>query len=303
MKKVSFLLIPLILMVCVGCNGKHEHSFGDLFVSKDECWHTYVEGSDFDPDGLEISMKCKDCGEVKKVSYSLENDTSLSLEQTSVKATYKGKSLDIEIKVKTKYHVACIGDSLTYGHMWRDKAYPVYLASKVSDKYEVGNFSYNGLSITGYGGSFDDPNERYIVREEYKQSVAFAPDIFAIMLGTNDATGWAKAEPTFEEEYKTLLNSYIEQFPNAKFIMMVSPPVIQNTFSIPNDVIKESVNPIQRSLAEEYEFEVLDLREEFETHENYETDYLRPNDGVHFTEAAADYVAGRVWEIAQDLRF
>jgi lysophospholipase L1-like esterase len=85
--------------------------------------------------------------------------------------------------------------------------------------------------------------------------------------------------------------------------MMVSPPVIENTFGIPNDIIKENVNPIQRDLADEYGFEVLDLREEFEAHENYQTDYLRPNDGVHFTVSAAQYVANRVWEIAKDLTF
>ena len=187
--------------------------------------------------------------------------------------------------------------------MWPNQAYPVYLSQDVSEKYEVGNFSYNGLSITGYGGSFDDPNQRYILRDEYKKSVAFEPDIFAIMLGTNDATGWAKAKDIFEDEYRVLLDSYIDKFPNAKFIMMVSPPVIDNTFGIPNDTIKENVNPIQRDLADEYGFEVLDLREEFEAHENYQTDYLRANDGVHFTVSAAQYVANRVWEIAKDLTF
>ena len=60
----------------------------------------------------------------------------------------------------------------------------------------------------------------------------------------------------------------------------------------------------QRELAAEYGFEVLDLRNEFEETENYESKYLRPNnDGVHFTKVAAQYVAERVWDIAEDLRF
>ena len=228
---------------------------------------------------------------------------TLGLDDKKATITCEGATLEYEFFVKEKYHIACCGDSLTAGHMWPNQAYPVYLSEDVSEKYEVGNFSYNGLSITGYGGSFNDPNERYILRDEYKKSLAFEPDIFAIMLGTNDATGWDDAKDIFEDEYRVLLDSYLEAFPNAKFIMMVSPPCISNTFGIPNDVIKEKVNPIQRDLADEYGFEVLDLREEFEAHENFETDYLRPNDGVHFTVAGAQYVAERVWDIAKDLTF
>ena len=173
----------------------------------------------------------------------------------------------------------------------------------MDEGYEVGNFGVNGISITGYGGSWDDPEMRYIKQDVYTNSVNFAPDIFAIMLGTNDATGWTKAEATFDEYYHILLDSYIEKFPLAKFIMMVSPPTKDgNQFGIPNQTIKDEINPRQRNLAEEYGFELLDLREEFEDVDDYESKYLRPNnDGVHFTVAAAEYVANRVWEIAKDL--
>ena len=216
---------------------------------------------------------------------------------------YGDYSYEYEIKVKEKYHIACVGDSLTAGHMWANQSYPSYLSQYVDSKYAVENCGVNGISITGYGGSWNDPEKRYIKQDVYQKSVDFAPDIFAIMLGTNDATGWANAEATFEEYYHILLDSYIEQFPNAKFIMMVSPPCIDNTFGIPNETIRDKVNPIQRELAEEYGFEILDLREEFEANTNYVADYLRPNDGVHFTEKGAQFVATRVWEIAKDLKF
>jgi lysophospholipase L1-like esterase len=85
---------------------------------------------------------------------------------------------------------------------------------------------------------------------------------------------------------------------------MVSPPVVTpNQFGIPNDEIRDYVNPIQRELAEEYGFEKLDLREEFEANPNFATEYLRPNnDNVHFTKAGAQYVAGRVWDIAKEFK-
>lgn len=307
LKKI--IILPLLTLVITGCNNtseesKHEHTFDKLVVTRDADWHTFIAGSDFDDSGLEVKAECSVCKARKKVSYTLENNQNLELGQNSVTIKYENLSLSYDIVVKEKYHLACLGDSLTYGHMWQNQAYPVYLSNLVSDKYDVGNFSYNGLSITGYGGSFDNPDERYIKRNEYKQSLEFAPDIIAIMLGTNDATGWTNAQDIFEDEYRVLLDSYLELFPDVRVIMMVSPPCISpNQFSIPNDIIKENVNPIQRDLADDYGFEVLDLREEFEEVEGYESKYLRPNDGVHFTVEGAEYVASRVWDIAKDLTF
>ena len=313
--KVSFLL-PLAISVLVGCSSQPKSSEEKLtyeFVVLSEAEQkTYIVGDDFNTEGLKVGFRCIENGSVKEAQVSFENDTDLQLGQESVtisarldgddEQTY---TIDYPIIVKEEFHIACVGDSLTAGHSWANESYPTMLSGLVSEHYKVENCGVNGISITGYGGSWDDPDMRYIKQDVYTKSVNFAPDIFAIMLGTNDATGWAKAEPTFVDEYHILLDSYTEQFPNAKFIMMVSPPTKDgNQFGIPNDIIKEQVNPVQRDLAEEYGFEVLDLREEFEAEPDYESKYLRPNnDGVHFTKDAATYVAQRVWDIAKDLRF
>ena len=236
----------------------------------------------------------------------MENGENLTADQTSVTIKYGEYSAEYPITVKKEYHIACVGDSLTAGHYWANESYPTFLGQTVDAKYKVGNFGVNGISITGYGGSFSStaPNQRYIKQDVYTNCVNYEPDVFAIMLGTNDATEWSKAEPTFTSEYKILLDSFIEQFPRAKFIMMVSPPVVTpNQFGIPNDEIRDYVNPIQRELAEEYGFEKLDLREEFEANPNFATEYLRPNnDNVHFTKAGAQFVAGRVWDIAKEFK-
>ena len=331
MKKVS-LLLPLIALAITGCTNatqpsskqneassnvtiessdiattsEHKHTFSSIRIKRDAYKRTYLVGEDFDRDGLLVFGLCSDCRYGGDISFTLDNDTDLELGQESVTIVAEdGSTIEYQIKVVEKYHIACVGDSLTAGHYWANESYPTKLSSKVNEDCEVGNFGVNGISITGYGGSWDDPEMRYIKQDVYTNSVNFDPDVFAIMLGTNDATGWAKAEATFDEYYHILLDSYIEQFPYAKFIMMVSPPTKDgNQFGIPNDIINDEINPRQRDLAEEYGFELLDLREEFEAVADYETKYLRPNnDGVHFTAEAADYVAGRVWEIVEDLLF
>lgn len=318
--KKFLLILPLLALAISGCtnssNGDnnpskdvstkiHEHTFVKLKIQSDANKRTYLAGEDFDDSGLVVFALCNTCKSMEQVNYSLQDDTDLSLDQTSVKIVYEDLTLDYSIKVVEKYHIACVGDSLTAGHYWANESYPTKLSAMVDDEYQVENCGVNGISITGYGGSWDDPEMRYIKQDVYTKSVNFKPDIFAIMLGTNDATGWANAEATFDEYYRILLDSYIDQFPFAKFIMMVSPPVVTpNQFGIPNDIIRDEINPRQRDLAEEYGFELLDLREEFEDTPNYQSKFLRPNnDNVHFTAEGAEYVANRVWEIIEDLNF
>ena len=253
MKKLVLLSVSVLALLSTGCNcQKHTYEL----VATDG-WHTCIEGEDFDTTGLKVVLKCtdEDCEEEKEVEYTLENNEKLTADQASIKIKYENYEIDYPITVKKKYKIACVGDSLTAGHNWPNESYPTYLSKDVSDKYEVGNYGVNGISITGYGGSWKNPNQRYIKQDVYKNVCKFAPDIFAIMLGTNDATEWSKAEPTFLSEYKILLDSFKEQFPNARTIMMVSPPTVYpNQFSIPNEEIKNYVNPVQRELAEEYGF-------------------------------------------------
>lgn len=303
MKKLTLLSVALFALLSTGCNQSEEQY---LYIDDSDAWHTFIEGQDFNSDGLGVFLRGAKSGKMNRVEFEVENGEGLAGDQTSVTIKHGEYTAEYPIVVKKEYHIACVGDSLTAGHMWANKSYPTYLSNKVYAEYKVGNYGVNGISITGYGGSFSAtaPEQRYIKQDVYTNCVNYDPDIFAIMLGTNDATEWSKAEPTFLSEYKILLDSFVEQFPRAKFIMMVSPPVVTpNQFNIPNEEIKNYVNPIQRELAEEYGFETLDLREEFEATENFETLYLRPNnDNVHFTEAGAEYVANRVWDIAKEFK-
>ena len=304
MKKIIPLFLSVLALSVTGCNNaqEHEHTISSMTITEDANKRTYLPGDNFDPTGLVVHGLCSSCKGSVKLDYTLEGDKDLELGQTSVTIKYGDLSKEYGIKVVEKYHIACVGDSLTAGHYWANESYPTKLEGIVDSSYEVGNFGVNGISITGYGGSWDDAEMRYIKQDVYTNSINFEPDIFAIMLGTNDATGWAKAEATFDEYYHILLDAYIEQFPYARFIMMVSPPTKDgNQFGIPNQTIRDEINPRQRDLAEEYGFELLDLREEFEASSDYETKYLRPNDGVHFTVTAAEYVANSVWDIAKYL--
>lgn len=303
MARTPFLLSAISAFALFSCDGPggssiHEHSFDQIKISHDAHIRTYLVDSDFDSEGLEVSLHCSKCGEwVKTENYRIPDGIYLESGQESVTITAAGLSLKYPIAVKDKLRVACIGDSLTKGHSWPNESYPSLLSQKATESFEVGNFGENGISATGYGGAWNNPNMKYMKQHFYTDSIAFAPDVFVVILGSNDANQWDNAAPIYEQEYRTLIKSYIEEFPLARIVMMVSPPTAKgNAFGIPNDIIRDNVNPIQREIAEDYGCDIIDLREEFEATVEYETKYLRPNDGVHFTREAADYVASRVKE-------
>ena len=144
MKKLILLSISALAILATGCEGSHKHNFE---LVADGGWHTCIEGQDFDTSGLKVTLRCADCGEEKEVEYELENNQALTSEQTSIRIKYQDYTIDYPITVKKKYKIACVGDSLTAGHMWPNESYPTFLSKDVTANYEVGNFGVNGISI------------------------------------------------------------------------------------------------------------------------------------------------------------
>lgn len=104
--------------------------------------------------------------------------------------------------------IACIGDSITYGHGvedWEENNYPAQLQKLLGDKYHVANFGSSGACVNSEG---DQP---YVNREVYQDSLAYDADIIVFMLGTNDSKpeNWVDMN-SFMEEYQALLHTYGE---------------------------------------------------------------------------------------------
>lgn len=203
------------------------------------------------------------------------------------------------IPEKESYKVACVGDSLTAGHYWSSQAYPVYLKNYFDENgisginFDVKNCGVNGISITGYGGSWDDPAKKYVLQDVYTQTVTYQPDIICILLGTNDATGWENAKDIFEDGYKSLLESFRTDIPDASIIMMTPPPTTgTNQFNIPGDTIVDIVDPIIRNIAEEEEVELIDTEKVFSAY-NPLSDLIR-DDKVHLSVKGAELMAETV---------
>ena len=92
-----------------------------------------------------------------------------------------------------KTRVACIGNSITYGHGIEDRehdTYPAQLQQLLGEAFDVQNFGVSGTTAQKEG---DFP---YISTQQYQDAKAFQPQIAVIKLGTNDskARNWVNAE-------------------------------------------------------------------------------------------------------------
>ena len=252
-----------------------------------------VEGVEFIPTCSNkdcVTLTVEDGHIIKGVLNDVQGNFSLTV-QVKVKGVLK-KALTFSLQATEIKRVACIGDSLTAGHSWSKEAYPVYLQQEFTSNITVNNYGKNGANITSYGGS--GSNYQYTKLAEYTNSKNFKPNVAVIMLGTNDATQWANAKATFTELYRSSINEYLAI--NAQVIIVTSPPTIYpNEFSIPNEEIKNYVNPIQREIAEELDLPLVDAREAFESHPDGISSLLR-SDKVHLSVKGAQFIADLIAE-------
>jgi len=102
--------------------------------------------------------------------------------------------------------VACIGDSITYGHgikNWPKNNYPVLLQELLGDGYHVQSFGVSGRTVQ------DNSDQPYRALPHYEESIAYDADIIVFMMGSNDT----KPENWFgEEAFKTALLDLLDDY-------------------------------------------------------------------------------------------
>ncbi len=192
--------------------------------------------------------------------------------------------------------IACVGDSITYGHGisgWKDNQYPAVLQQILGDDYNVANFGSSGACVNPQG---DQP---YIGRAVYQESLDYKADILVFMLGTNDAKpeNWSDAE-NFLTQYEALLSTYlmVDQKPKVYIGLCAEAFYVDGQssglaqYDIDPTVVDEIVLTLRKL---SIEAEILDIHTMTEAHpEWFETDGVHPNkDGAR---AIAEYIAAAV---------
>ncbi len=203
-------------------------------------------------------------------------------------------SAEFEVTSKKYTKIACIGDSLTYGHTWTDEAYPVYLSelfAELDSDIEVKNFGVNGASLTGIKPQ-NSALTKYEDSAKYDESIDYNPDIVVILLGTNDVNGWELgAKEVFVDRYYDLIATYTNKNPDAK-VVVVTPPTVEegNSLNKHKGMIDEEIYPAVLSGA------MGDYCVDFHAFvESFSGEKFR-EDGVHLSAALANELAKLVYD-------
>lgn len=102
--------------------------------------------------------------------------------------------------------IACVGDSITYGHGttgWPGNNYPSQLQNLLGEGYHVNNYGVSSFAVQV------NADRSYRTLEHYQQSLAFDADFVVFMMGSNDSKpiNWVDAE-TYKADLVSLLDSY-----------------------------------------------------------------------------------------------
>lgn len=125
---------------------------------------------------------------------------------------------------KKRIRVACVGNSVTYGYLLKEretKAYPAQLQQMLGSDYEVGNFGHSGATLLRKG------HRPYHLLPEFRQALDFRADIVVIHLGLNDTDprNWPNYADEFIGDYRALIDSFRVANPKAKIWICKMTPI------------------------------------------------------------------------------
>ncbi len=192
--------------------------------------------------------------------------------------------------------VACVGDSVTYGHSvsdWSKNNYPTLLGNIMGENYHVCNFGVSGSTVQDSG---DQP---YTKTKAYTQSTEYEADILVFMMGSNDSKpeNWQNEEQ-FRAAYNKLLDSYLQKDKKPVVYLCTVPTAFfpegvtegLTNYDIQPKLV-EAVADIVRDIAEERNYPVIEINDLTENRRDY-----FGRDNVHPNNEGAKAIAEEVYK-------
>ena len=190
--------------------------------------------------------------------------------------------------------VACVGNSITYGHGASnrgEKSYPAQLQALLGDGWTVLNFGHNARTALDEGKEWNGQGGMgYRKSPEFEKAKAAKPDVVLFMLGTNDSkpVNWdADGGAGVKRDYAGLVGDFLALEPAPAVVVGISPFVKKDSFSIREKIVGGELAPWQRAFAAERSLPLVDAYEA--TKAAAETSYI--GDGVHPNDAGYGVIA------------
>ena len=172
--------------------------------------------------------------------------------------------------------IACIGASITEGagaENFYTESYPAQLQNALAGQYNVVNFGNSGKTVNPNLGE-----ESWMNQYQWAGVQAIVPDIAILNIGTNDSK--THNNPNYDDFYanfKYLIDSLLEVNPEMRIMICTVPYAYSDIWGISNDNIANIIAPVQRDVAAEYGFELIDLYEFSQNKSHLFPDGVHPN--------------------------
>jgi lysophospholipase L1-like esterase len=207
---------------------------------------------------------------------------------------------DAGLQVRTPTHVACIGDSITYGAGNISHPYPSNLQTLLGTGVKVQNFGVSGTTIlsTSYGPYVKTPQYQAATDFVAQAGAASVVDV-VIMLGTNDSArdnwtpdGKPKNDQRFLAEYGAMVDHFAA-LPTHPLVFLVFPTAVGMVpvgVLISGKVIHDEEIPLIKQLATEKGLPTIDANTPTTNHPEYfMSDNIHPNDAGYVALAQIIY--------------
>lgn len=183
-----------------------------------------------------------------------------------------GKNSSIGSSTGRKFHVACVGDSITegFGASSPMASYPAQLQELLGPGYKVLNFGKSGRTLMRrvYW------NNSYWDTTTFSSSLLSRPDVVVIMLGTNDASRptWSGYRQNFVPAFGQLITEYRTAAqrdtgnPDPKFIIVRPPPLYRKYQDYFRDVVNVQFGELIARAGAETGVPVVSVFEAFAQH-------------------------------------
>ena len=172
--------------------------------------------------------------------------------------------------------VACVGNSITYGHgiEGRDSlAYPPQLEKILGNEWEVKNFGNSGSTMLKTG------NKPYWIQPEFQLAQKYQPDIVIIKLGTNDSKprNWDGHSQEYIEDYREMIKIFQDLDSHPLVFLGIPIMVTKDTWDIKKKVVDEEIIPLIKQLANDQGLVLIDFYSSLKNHPEYIFDNVHPN--------------------------
>lgn len=204
----------------------------------------------------------------------------LSAGSAAFYALYRACQPELPEVENHKIHIACIGDSITFGtgvpFSRKKDAWTFQLDEMLDEDYQVLNYGIGGATLCDIG---DHPYRSYGFLEE---AIKVNPEYMLFMLGTNDSKPYNWDEEEYKEELKRFVLQIKNESPGTELIIMIPTKAFadkngKTSFDISNEVISKEITPILKEIAQEYNLKLIDLYSLSEDSTEFFKDGIHPD--------------------------